>query len=348
MKNHLKNTYKRLANGKDLTIGFIGGSITEGCGAVNPKNDGWPHLVTDMLSKRFSVNCTEVRKAICGTGSALGAFRYEYDFKGQVPDILFIEFAINDNYKGYSYDETIRFSESLVRKAMGLNPYMDIVYIFTLDERTKNRNYIQLQAHRTVADGYGLMSIKLGDEVMSFLEKNQKTLRDLLPDGVHPNNDGHKLYADIINKQILKLFDEYEEMDFGNIQTYPCMSNFMDTARIIPANKIPLENSVGWTYQADNYTKESRWYGGLITACENKSYLSYDFFGTDIGFLYKNGAEYGKILLSVDNKIIATIDGYLDYLNPREYILTGLSKQQHRLEITLIQGRFELLALLVN
>lgn len=182
MVNHsfkyLENTYYKLTVDKYLTVGFLGGSVTDGYGASNQAKKAWPRLVVDKLQSEFSAYVTEERKSIGGTGSALAPFRYEHDLKSAKPDLLFIEFAINDCYQGYSYDEVVRYSESIVRKAYSLNPYIDIVYVLTCDNGTKDSDYEQLRAHRDVANKYGLLCIKLADGLFAEM----KSLRNVSPE----------------------------------------------------------------------------------------------------------------------------------------------------------------------
>ena len=84
-----------------ITIAFIGGSVTDGHGASDPQLNGWPKLICDKLSYDYNCFVSEKRKSLGGTGSYLANFRFGYEVAGSsysAPDLLFIEFAINDNY----------------------------------------------------------------------------------------------------------------------------------------------------------------------------------------------------------------------------------------------------------
>ena len=49
----LQNTYHKLAADKELTIGYIGGSVTAGTGAANASTDSWRALTTSWFKSQF-------------------------------------------------------------------------------------------------------------------------------------------------------------------------------------------------------------------------------------------------------------------------------------------------------
>lgn len=116
-------------------IAFIGGSITE--------MNGYTALAEKMIRARFPrCKFNFINAGISSTCSNTGAFRIGRDvFAKDTPDLLFIEFAVNDNQDGHLKPaETIRAMEGMVRQALARNPQMDIVFLYSANE-SHNESY---------------------------------------------------------------------------------------------------------------------------------------------------------------------------------------------------------------
>jgi len=74
-----------------VTVAFVGGSITA-------KPDCWVPQTVDMLQRLYpDIEWKGINAGVRGTGAHLGVFRLERDVIAYQPDIIFIEFAVNDN-----------------------------------------------------------------------------------------------------------------------------------------------------------------------------------------------------------------------------------------------------------
>lgn len=91
----LNNTYFMLTIRKSLCIGYFGGSITEG--GLLQDETAWHALTTSWFKEKY-MDCKirSVQAAIGGTGSDLGIFRCDSDLLSHKPDLIFIEFVVND------------------------------------------------------------------------------------------------------------------------------------------------------------------------------------------------------------------------------------------------------------
>ena len=134
--------FGKLQRSENVTVAAIGGSITQA-------ETGWFSLVTDGLQKQFPLSqVLEVNAGISGTGSDLGAFRLERDVVALNPDLVFVEFAVNDG----DADETlqIRNLESIVVRLKNLRPAPAVVFV-----ESASRNGTFRSAHQKVARHYG-------------------------------------------------------------------------------------------------------------------------------------------------------------------------------------------------
>ena len=79
--------------GAAVKIGYLGGSITA--------QNGWrPKTLAHFQKTWPQAKFSEINAAIGGTGSDLGVFRLKQDVLDHQPDLLFVEFAVNDAWLG--------------------------------------------------------------------------------------------------------------------------------------------------------------------------------------------------------------------------------------------------------
>ena len=87
----------KLAQGQDVTVVFFGGSITWGGNASDIDQGSYRARTTQWLKQQYpQSNITSINAGIGGTGSDLGAFRCKPDVLAHKPDLVFVEFAVND------------------------------------------------------------------------------------------------------------------------------------------------------------------------------------------------------------------------------------------------------------
>ena len=126
----LKHTMAKLAKKAQLTVAYFGGSITQGAGSSDYKYC-WRSLTTAWLKENYPESAiTEVDASIGGTGSELGTFREYDDVLRYSPDLVFVEFAVNDS----GSSGQLIYEETLLRKLMANDPDTDIVLVLTITE----------------------------------------------------------------------------------------------------------------------------------------------------------------------------------------------------------------------
>ncbi len=342
---YLANTYAKLTQDKKLNVAFMGGSVTDGTGASNPKNDGWPRLVCKHLADAYGANVVENRKSIGGTGSYFGAFRYTNDIGGtakQQPDLLFIEFAINDSYIGESYDQVVKNSESIVRKALSLNPKMDIVYVLTFDKGTKNADYEQLKAHKAVAEKYGFLCINLRELLGETID-----FKANFADDVHPNTKGYETYGNMIGSMILSYMPNLNDgiarvTPKNKVLPKTPMSDYYKNLKLVKSNKINLSKSTGWVHSGNGFSYVGGSYGGKLVASKGAK-LVFEFTGSELALVYDAGTN-GKVSVTVDGGAATEINANYSYSNPKTARIPISKNGKHKVEVTVTEGNFEIAA----
>ncbi|GGA42964.1 SGNH/GDSL hydrolase family protein [Paenibacillus physcomitrellae] len=195
----LPATARKAAEGKPVTVAFLGGSITEGAGASQRDVTSWRALTEQYLREKLDGAgrpFISVNAGVGGTDSTLGAHRLQEQVfqaaEGPV-DLLFVEFSVND---GEDREESLRGMEGIVRACRRLSPATDLCFVYTAAE--KNLTGIRLfniAVHEEVAEYYDIPSVDFAAGVYRLLQAGTAEWRELAPDGVHPNDLGHALYA---------------------------------------------------------------------------------------------------------------------------------------------------------
>lgn len=203
--SRLINVFKKAAAGEEITIGFIGGSITEG---LTAGSDGcYAKLTYNALCEMFpDTKINYVNAGLSGTPSVLGVVRAERDlFAGAQPDIVFVEFAVNDGGEP-SYKACY---ESLVKKCLDKENSPAVVLLFTV---LKNR--YSCQNHMSQVGGhYNLPMISVGNAINPMFDMGYMEWTKYSEDESHPNVWGHALVKDFIMNYFEKVKEEADGMD---------------------------------------------------------------------------------------------------------------------------------------
>lgn len=205
------NVVAKLNAGQDVKIAYFGGSIT----AAN----GWRPKTLKWFQQTWpQAKISEINAAIGGTGSDLGVYRNTQDVLQHKPDLVFVEFAVNDG--GASPDNIWRGMEGIVRQTWKANPATDIVFVYTFqrgqEEALKAGNFPRAaSAMDVLADYYNIPSISVAQKTVQLLqegklivvpEKDENGKDKPAPegvilfstDGVHPLDAAHGVYADVV------------------------------------------------------------------------------------------------------------------------------------------------------
>ena len=252
----LPNFFAKLEAGKDVKIGYLGGSITA--------QPGWrPKTLAWFREQYPQANASEINAAIGGTGSNLGVFRLQHDVLRHKPDLLFVEFAVNDG--GARPDRIHRSMEGIVRQTWRHDPTTDICYVYTLThgmlKNLQSGKYPRAaSAMEALADHYGIPSIHMGLEVARLEKAGKVVFKAPKPktdeekaalagkilfsgDGVHPYTDsGHQLYLEAVARsmQEIKRVGSPGPHKLGG----PFVPDNWEQAKLVPIGKAQL--SEGW------------------------------------------------------------------------------------------------------
>ncbi|MCW3052189.1 MAG: acyl-CoA thioesterase [Chthonomonadales bacterium] len=252
----LPNVFAKWKAGKEVQVGYLGGSITE--------QNGWrPKTLAWFKTQYPAASTVEINAAIGGTGSDLGVYRVRQDVLDHKPDLLFVEFAVNDG--GAPTDRILKAMEGIVRQTWQADPSTDICFVYTLTEGMLGdleggKFPHAASAMEAVADHYAIPSIHMGLEVAHLHQAGKLTFTGTLPktdaeraalngklvfspDGVHPYPEtGHELYLASIERSFAKI------AHLGKAGRHrlpaPLVADNWERAKLIPLSAVQL--STGW------------------------------------------------------------------------------------------------------
>lgn len=363
----LKNLMKRAANGESLVIGFLGGSITQGSLSSTPKNC-YAYLVYEWWKKSFpNAAFSFVNGGIGGTTSHYGGARAWKDVLCYRPDIVTVDFSVNDDANEF-FEETY---EGTLRRLLAAPSAPAVVVLNNVfyDTGKNAQNY-----HNRIADHYGIPHVSIKDTVYPDVESGKIVRADITPDNLHPNDKGHRLVADEICKLLDSIKAEMEEETIAG-ENIEGKSTKTEASVLLPA---PLtENAYEHSRLIQIQDNEAILDGFLVDPIEKKGML--DIFKNGWTAAHTNdkisfeiecsclAVQYRKSVQQPVPKAKAVIDGdeahavILDgnftedwgdclYLEP---LLHHAEKKVHRIEITITDAKdivrpFYLVSLIVS
>jgi lysophospholipase L1-like esterase len=300
----------RAADGRTIKVGYLGGSITEA--------NGWRVKSLAGFKTRFpSVNWVDINAGVGGTGSDLGVFRLKTQVLDQNPDLLFVEFAVNDGGSGY----TQRAMEGIVRQTWAKNPEIDIVFVYTCNTNILNNvragiTEYAIKNMELVAAHYSIPSIHFGIEVVKRIDVTKDFVwyntspppgvTSVTYDNTHPTPLGHDLYA----LSVKRGFDEFVKATATtkpvlHTLVTPLNANHWAAAKMIPIRQNMQTGS--WTKLPTGSTgtanakRFSRWVTDIWSTSTAGSTLTIKFKGDVLGFFDIMGPEGCILNAKLDN-----------------------------------------------
>jgi|GEM_PF-116804 len=267
---------ERARAGENLRVAFLGGSLTWGAVASDPQITSCRARLARQLEATYPeahFRCHDA--AIGGTGSTLGIFRLERDVLAHGPDLVFLDFTINDN--PYAEPDPLRLAayETIVRRLVekGIPVVMAIFAVKKDLGATPPARPLDC-LHKAIAEAYRL---PVGDAVAwmrrEVAEKgiDPADLWPISPDETHPGDEGYGLYAEAV-------WDAYRRAVEGGIvcrlPAEPLHGNTFAHHHRVRLSALPLP--AGWTKGRPHRTgitfdfQPSRWLDDLAIASHGK------------------------------------------------------------------------------
>ncbi|MGA0134143.1 MAG: GDSL-type esterase/lipase family protein [Opitutales bacterium] len=342
---------KAVTPGAEVKVAYLGGSITA--------QNGWRVKTLAHFRKEHpAASFVEINAAIGGTGSELGAFRLAQDVLSARPDLVFVEFAVNDG--GTDPARIVRSMEGIVRQILRADPRTDVCFVYTVTEALvpallEGRFQRSAGAMEKVADHYGIPTVHMGLEVARLAKEGRLLWRSPLPkteaeraalgdkfvfapDGVHPHEStGHELYLEAVLRS-LPLIAKATGSAGPHPLPPPLAPDNLERARLEPIGRARLSEGVVLADPktdplARSFAKRLPQMAPLTRPGQS---FTFRFRGTHAAIYDVVGPAGGKVRVTLDGgapRTFARFDSYCTYarlsvltvgadLEDREHVVT--------------------------
>ncbi len=340
-----RTDWARIFGRNSISVGFLGGSVTQGYRDQHLLEDAYPAMTAQLLqSLGYKVRYTVCAEA--GMDTLAGNVLADSVILPQEPDIIVLEFAINET----TLQHSIVSFESLLRRMLML-PSQPAVCVLMMRNAS---DYSCESFMRPMAEHYGLPCISVRDGLNPAIEAGQLQWEDFADREGHPNEEGHRLLAQCIMHliQAARAQTVY--------QPSPLPEPWLDAPFTALKTVFPGETSPMIETRADAVPR-NEWYfrsawkidresGSFTLRASCRAVIL--FFETD------KLPEYGACRLTLDGKPVrhplmngALLSGYSLYGwgNPRSIILFCHEQAaEHTLVLEPTDGAFYLLACAVQ
>ena len=190
-------TIHSLSTGTPVTIVALGDSLTQGWMV----SKGYIDYLKEMLHVKFPQNKLKlINSGIPGDTADSGLYRMKWDVLHHNPDCVFIQYAINDAFSGFTEQQFKRSIKGII-DTVRENGDADIVLITSV--------YIGDNDENRLVEGYYHQLEILGQDyripVVLTHEYWKKRISEgilfgslVQYDGVHPTEEGYRLMAEAI------------------------------------------------------------------------------------------------------------------------------------------------------
>ena len=237
----LQHALAKARRGEAVTVGVIGGSITQGAGASQAEKRygervaAWWRQTFPKASIRF------VNAGIGATGSDYGALRVKRDLLSHHPDFVVVEYAVNDP-NTQAAAETL---EGLIRQILKETSQPAVLFLFTMHQDGGNAQ----EWHGKVGRHYDLPMVSFRDALWPEIKEGRMKWNDVESDVVHPNDRGHDYCARFITNLLERVLADLPADDrLPQIKTVPqpLISDMFEHVTLLEADALkPLSNQ-GW------------------------------------------------------------------------------------------------------
>ncbi len=191
----LHQVMERARNKESLTIGFIGGSITQGSLSSTPYTC-YAYRVFEWWKTYFqNENLIYVNAGIGATTSQFGVARVKSDLLSKAPDVVFAEFSVNDE----DTDLFMETYEGLIRTILSADNSPALFLFHNVQYDTGNNAG---RVHSKVGYHYQLPMVSMKESIYKELLNGTLLIEEITPDNLHPNDFGHELVAFVITKAL--------------------------------------------------------------------------------------------------------------------------------------------------
>lgn len=324
---------KKAQNGEEITVGVIGGSITQGSLASSPANCYASKFNDWWVNKFPNAKVNFVNAGIGGTNSYLGVHRVDDQLLAYDPDVVIVEFSVNDGDKvmnRYSYD-------SLVRKILGHSTNPAVMLLFTTMEDGTSLQDV----HKEIGEAYDLPMISYHDVVYPEVAAGTLAWKDISPDNIHPNDAGHDIINQLVSRYLDGIYDRLDSIadEPAAFTDAALTADYYANAKMLSAADITADMN---GFEVVEKTLYDQFHNNWKT--ETGGSMTFDVECQNMGvfFLCTTDGKSGKFEVYIDGERKGTLNadfsgGWGNYGNTQQ-VLFSKETVKHTVEIKPAEG----------
>lgn len=322
----MKRAIRKAQHGISTTIVYLGGSITMRRKGLAGR--GYADASFKYFREKFAPNgkLTYINSGMNGTSSLIGLIRLERDVLQYNPDIIFVEFSVNDS-KDSIHREAF---ESMIARLLESESKPALVLLFLRSE-----GGYSCQGHmQVIGEHYHLPMISVCDAIQPEIATGRMKWSEYAGDNIHPHAVGNDLIAGFISHYYDSVEKEAEH-EMPKLPQKPFYgTSFKDMKLLDSSNFKPL--SLGGFMSFDTILDFPN---GWIrdTQLENSPF-QFKLSFKHLFIIYKESSNLseGSVVLYVDDGYACTLSGYrtFGWNNPSaKAVYSGDECIEHLVEI---------------
>ncbi|MBB6672979.1 SGNH/GDSL hydrolase family protein [Cohnella nanjingensis] len=316
-----------------VTLGFIGGSITEGALSTSPDNS-YVGLIGKWWKEQFpDAQLQAINAGIGSTGSLIGVHRVDQDLLKFEPDLVVVDFSVNDEYSPGLANQY----EDLIRKILQSKNKPAVILLFMMRQDGTNMQW----AHSPVGLHYDLPMVSLSSGVWPQMQSGHLKWQDYYADDVHPNDAGHRLVSQLIINRLESVrshVGQSEEPDLASEELPASMTSdgYLHT-ELLTSDRLAVSSNNGWVKE-----ETARFSPGWIATKPGQSF-SFTVEAANIGVIYEklNNGRMGRVQVQVDDLPPVELEGHFsaDWKGypAGELVAENLDEGKHSVTITFMR-----------
>lgn len=193
----LIKTIKKLTDGEEVKIAALGDSLTYGW----MTKYGFLDYLSIMLNNKFPGSLFKIsNRGIPGDTAKNGLRRVDHDVIGSLPDLVLIQFGLNDAYTDFSPEDFHKNIDSIILKIKE-NTSSEIALLTSSAILDQEENRIIKKFYMKIKESGKRFNIPVAsvDEYWQKKISSGINHRELVQsDGVHPTEKGYELMAEAV------------------------------------------------------------------------------------------------------------------------------------------------------
>lgn len=342
----LADAMKRAKAGEQITIGTIGGSITQGT-AASTTDERYANRALEWWTKAFpQAQLDFVNAGIGATDSYIGVHRVDADLLSKKPDVVIVEFSVNDTDAALN----LQTYDSLVRKILTAENHPAVILLFTTQEDGTSLQ----DTHMQIGTAYDLPMISYKNAVLPEIEAGRFTWKDISPDNIHPNSTGHGIIGELLWSYFNSVYAKLDQIDTSDLSftAAPVTKDLYAKGVLLDSTSLTPKSIQGFEQAEVSYQFPNGW------TTKDGGELTFEVTGSNIGVLFYRTVDgkSGQYSVYVDDRLIQVLDGNFpggwgNYAQAQQ-VYTSDASSTHTVTIKQLEGtdltQFTVLGLLVS